>query len=65
MPWGIGLKYQIYPWLIMRSEVLDNFAIGSGSLDTMHNVSGTVSLEVRFGGHRPSYYPWNPSSYVW
>jgi Outer membrane protein beta-barrel domain len=61
IPFGAGLKYRFNEWLTWRCDVIDNFAIGTGSLDTMHNVSFTAGLEYRFGGHRRTYWPWNPN----
>jgi hypothetical protein len=61
LPFGAGLKYRFNEWLTWRVDVVDNFAIGTGSLDTMHNVSFSAGLEYRFGGHRRTYWPWNPN----
>ena len=65
IPFGMGLKYQLREYLVARVEVLDNWAMAGRTLDTMHNVSGTVGLEFRFGGRRKSYWPWYPGSYVY
>lgn len=64
IPFGMGVKYQLREFLVARVEVLDNWAMSGRTLDTMHNVSGTFSLEFRFGGHRKSYWPWYPGSYI-
>ena len=61
IPFGAGLKYHFNEWLTWRVDVIDNFAIGTGSLDTMHNVSFSAGLEYHFGGHRRTYWPWNPN----
>ena len=61
IPFGAGLKYHVNEWLTWRVDVIDNFAIGTGSLDTMHNVSFSAGLEYHFGGHRRTYWPWNPN----
>ena len=48
-----------------RFDVIDNLAFASGPLDTMNNISLTFSVEVRFGGVRRSYWPWNPGRHLW
>jgi len=65
VPMGIGLKYQCTPWWVMRAEVLDNIAFGDDQIESMHNVTATLGVEFRFGGPRPSYWPWYPGDYVW
>jgi len=61
VPFGIGLKYRYSTRTVMRFEVMDNFAFGTGLLDDMHNLSFTAGLETRFGGgNRKSYWPWKP-----
>lgn len=61
LPFGGGLKYRFNEWLIFRVDVIDNLAFGTGSLDTMHNVSFSGGVEYHFGGHRRTYWPWNPN----
>jgi hypothetical protein len=61
LPFGAGMKYRMNEWLTFRFDVIDNWAFGTGSLDTMHNVSFTAGLEYHFGGKRRSYWPWNPN----
>jgi hypothetical protein len=66
MPFGIGVKYRWGRRLVVRTELLNNLAFGSGSgLDTLHNVSFTAGFEVRFGGARKNYWPWEPGRFVW
>ena len=60
MPWGFGMKYRCDDWAVVRLEILDNLAFGNGL--TMHNISLAIGLEIRFGGRRPNYWPWNPST---
>ncbi len=64
MPFGGGLKYQAHPRLAFRLEVLDNLAFENDRLDTMHNVSLSFGLELRYGGTRRVYFPWQPSRHV-
>jgi hypothetical protein len=65
IPIGLGVKYYYQRWLALRLSVMDNMAIGRSELDTMHNFSITGGVEMRFGGRRTSYYPWNPSMHLW
>jgi len=65
VPVGIGVKYQCKRWLALRLDLLDNFTVGSSGVRPMHNVSLTGGVEVRFGGTRTSYFPWNPGVHIW
>ena len=65
VPIGIGAKYQFRRWCALRFDAMDNLAVGTSSLDTMHNLSFTFGVEVHAGGFRTSYYPWNPSIHYW
>lgn len=57
LPVGIGVKCYFRRWLSLRLELMDNIAFGAGQLNTMHNLSLTGGVEVRFGGPRTSYFP--------
>jgi hypothetical protein len=61
MPFGFGFKYRLHEWLVLRFDVLDNLAFGSGRLGTMNNFSFTTGFEYRFGGEHYNYWPWNPA----
>ncbi len=66
LPIGGGVKYMVREWLVLRADLTDNIAFGGNSgLDTMNNFSLTGGVELRFGGSRPSYFPWNNRSYFW
>jgi opacity protein-like surface antigen len=66
MPLALGLKYRYSDRLALRFECADNIAFGGGSgFNTLHNVSLTAGLEVRFGGSRKAYWPWNPGRHYW
>ena len=66
MPLAAGLKYRCNDWLALRFEVADNVAFGGGSgFNTLHNLSVTGGVEIRFGGTRKSYWPWNPGRHYW
>jgi len=61
IPLGIGLKYRYSTRTVMRFEFADNFSLGTGLLEDMHNFSFTAGLETRFGGGmRKNYWPWKP-----
>jgi hypothetical protein len=61
IPLGIGLKYRYSTRTVMRFEFVDNFALGTGLLEDMHNFSFSAGLETRFGGgNRKNYWPWKP-----
>lgn len=60
LPLGIGLKHYFRNWLSLRVEFQDNIAFGSRELSTMHNFSITGGVEMRFGGRRRLYWPYNP-----
>lgn len=64
VPVGIGVKHRYDDWLVFRLDLTDNIAFGGGTLlGTQHNMSITASCEVRFGGPRVSYWPWQPRKY--
>lgn len=64
LPLGAGVKYRWYDWLFLRFDVTDNIIFGR-HFDTVHDLSFTGGLEIRFGGPRTSYWPWNPGRYYW
>lgn len=65
LPIGIGMKYYFRHALSLRMEFTDNIAFGSDTLDVMNNFSLTAGMELRFGGKRRSYYPYQSSKYIW
>jgi opacity protein-like surface antigen len=65
MPMGLGLKYRCNNRVALRLECLDNIFVGSGDLETTHNVSLNAGVEIRFGGPRKAYWPFNPSNHYW
>jgi hypothetical protein len=64
MPIAWGMKYRANDWLVFRFEVADNMAFGGG-VNTLHNLSVTGGLEVRFGGTRTVYWPYTPGRHYW
>ena len=65
MPLGVGLKCFHSPWLTTRFDLVENFAFGSHTLDSQANFSLMVGVEYRFGGRRPSYFPWHGNTVGW
>ncbi len=61
LPFGLGIKYRYDDWVVFRLDVTDNVALGerASGLRNMHNISVVGGLEIRFGGYRRDYWPWN------
>ena len=64
MPLALGLKYRSSSCTAVRLELADNIAFGN-RFDVVHYVSLTGGLEIRFGGSRVAYWPWNPGRHYW
>ncbi len=66
LPFGLGVKYLHSDCLAFRLELMDHMAFGGGKpIETMHHLSITAGMEVRFGGARRAYWPWNPGRHYW
>jgi hypothetical protein len=65
MPLGIGLKYRYNSRIALRFELLDDIAFCHDEVETLNDVSFTAGVEVRFGGTRKAYWPWNPGRHYW
>lgn len=65
IPLGVGVKYRWKDWLALRFELTDNIAWGRRAINTVHELSATGGVEVRFGGTRKAYWPWNPGLHYW
>jgi len=66
MPVGCGLKWRCNDWLALRCTFTDNIALSGGSgFNTLHELSLTGEAEIRFGGSRRTYWPWNPGRFYW
>lgn len=66
IPLAVGLKYRYNDRLALRFDVADNMAFSGGSaFMTQHNLAATLGVEVRFGGTRKAYWPWNPGRHYW
>ncbi len=58
IPFGVGAKYPVKEWLVLRADLVDNLTIGGDGVPTMHNVSLTGGVEIRFGELRKHFLPW-------
>lgn len=66
MPVAVGLKYRCSDWLAVLCEATDNVAFSGGKgINTLHQFSLVGGMELRFGGARRTYWPWNPSRTSW
>lgn len=65
LPLGVGIKYYYSPWFTLRMDVTDNLSLGNARISGMHNWSLTAGVEMRFGGTRPSYFPWHTNTSYW
>jgi hypothetical protein len=65
MPLGCGVKYFYGPWFSLRFDLVDNLSLGNSRLSGMNNVSLMMGGEFRFGGRRPSYFPWHSNTAYW
>lgn len=65
LPFGVGLKYHWTDWMAWRVELADNLALGGNGVETLHHFSYTGGVEIRLGGARKSYWPWNPARNYW
>ena len=65
MPYGAGIEFPQWPWLLWRLEVLNNVSFGADNISTMSNVSFTIGMEWRIGARPPSYWPWRSSRSIW
>jgi len=61
LPLGIGLKYLCDENLDVRLDLIDDIAMSNAHLETQNNLSLTAGLELRFGGSRKIYWPFDLS----
>lgn len=64
IPLTAGIKYQMQPNYAFRLDFTQNISLGSGSLETMDNVSLSAGIEWHYGGAPKSYFPWNAGVYT-
>lgn len=65
IPFGVGVKYLWTDRLALRFEANDMIILGTDGAETAQDLSFTGGLEIRFGGSRRSYWPWNPGDRYW
>ena len=65
MPLAVGVKYRWNDCIALRLEFGDDIAFPVHPDNVMHSLSLTTGLEVRFGGTRKAYWPWNPGLFSW
>ena len=65
IPLAFGVKYYYSPWFTLRFDFADNLALGNERVSGMHNISLMAGAEFRFGGRRPSYFPWHNNTAYW
>ena len=65
LPLGMGVKYLCSEQLAVRLDLLDDIAMSSNHLQTQQNVSLTAGVELRFGGSRKLYWPWDRGKEFW
>lgn len=65
LPFGGGVKYRLNSRWVLRLDFTDQITFGSGEIETEHNLSVAGGVEWRFGGARMSYWPWEPSPFLW
>lgn len=65
IPLGFGLKHYLSPWCTLRFDFLDTISFEAGQVEAMNHVSLSAGVEFRFGGSRPSYFPWSGNTSYW
>jgi hypothetical protein len=65
IPLGFGVKYFYSPQFTLRFDFVDNICLGNARISGMNNVAFMCGAEFRFGGRRPSYFPWHNNTSYW
>lgn len=66
LPLALGVKYRCTDRLALRLELCDDVIFsGQTGFNNLNDFSLTGALELRFGGSRRSYWPWDPSHSAW
>ncbi len=66
LPIALGVKYQWSDRLALRFECSDSISVpGDSGLNTVNNFAFNGALELRLGGSRVGYWPWNPGRSYW
>ena len=61
LPIGVGLKYLCEENLDLRLDLIDDIAMSNQHLQTQDNLSLTAGIELRFGGSKKIYWPFDLS----
>jgi hypothetical protein len=64
-PLAVGVKYRWNDYFDWRLEFGDDIAYAWDPHNALHDLSLTLGLELRFGGTRKAYWPWNPGLFYW
>jgi len=66
LPVAAGLKYRCDDRLALRIEAADIVDFSrNDEFRNLHNMTYTAGVEIRFGGTRRAYWPWNPGRHYW
>src|SRR5262249_145469 len=65
MPIGFGLKYFQSPWFTLRLDAAYELSLGTNMIDTQNSFTLAAAAEIRFGGRRTSYFPWDGGTTIW
>jgi hypothetical protein len=65
VPVAIGVKYRWNDWIALRLEGCADIAFATDGMNALRNTSLTFGLEIRCGGTRKAYWPWNPGRHYW
>lgn len=65
IPFGVGVKRQLYPHLAWRLEIANNLAVGQNETSSLNNLTLTTGFEWRLGGQPSGYWAWAPRSGAW
>jgi hypothetical protein len=65
LPLAMGLKFYQNDFIVFRLELADNIAFFNGNVEAINHLSIIGGMEVRFGGRRRAYWPWNPGRVCW
>jgi len=66
VPFGLGVKYRVGDFVAFRVECTDYMGFGGGrNLELLHDLTVLGGFEIRLGGPRRAYWPWNPGRHYW
>jgi hypothetical protein len=66
VPFGMGFKYRIDQRVVLRFDLQNNYAFAGGhDVEATNNIAVMGGIELRFGGRKKSYWPWDPGRTWW